>query len=147
MRRMVFAVAAAALGGCGGSPVDYAPNFAGTWSGTVTATDVGTGQTVGPYNAEALFIITSLNALRFEACVMRYGPTVYASSATQFASTTAFACPSEPVTGCTAVIATYNTLSGTLAGTTLQFTTNVTLTGCGVTETLNLAFADGVKLD
>lgn len=112
----------------------------------MTETDVDTGQTAA-YNAEALFIITSLNTLRFEACVTRDGPTVYASSATQIASTTAFACPSEAFTGCNTVVATYNTFFGTLTGTTLQFTTSVTLAGCGITEPLTLTFADGVKLD
>jgi hypothetical protein len=147
MWRMILGVAVAVALGCGGSTPDYAPNFAGTWLGTVTATDVGTGETLAPYSVEAIFIITSLNALRFEACPGLTGPTVAPSSASTFASVAPFSCEAEGTTDCNAVVVTYNSLSGSVDNATLQFTTNITAAGCGDTVTLNLAFTDGVKQD
>jgi hypothetical protein len=145
--RTILLVATAALaGGCGGgNPPDYAPNFAGIWTGALTVTDTSTQQVLSTGTAQAYFIYLGPNTLRFDnACSPNNGPLVVATSATEFSGNLVSHCNSVSFPGCASVVLTWTSLSGSLNGPVLAFTALSTLVGCGVNDNLSFVFTNGV---
>lgn len=142
MRRALLVALAALAYGCGGGDApDFAPNFAGFWTGTLTTTDPSTGSVLGTNPAELEFVETSRSILKFyNACVGNNGPFLQATSTTEFSSIAAYTCASVPDGQCGSVVLTYNSISGALSGSTLTFTASLTGALCGQNESLNASF-------
>ena len=149
--RKILLVAAGLACACGtdssGDPsTDYGANFAGIWSGTLTSKDES-GNVLGSAQVEANIEETSRNYLKiYNACVAYSGPTVMATSATEFSSVGSYTCMQEGNGDCGSVVFTWTSLTGSLNGTKLQFTANLSAALCGTTELLITTFTDAVRL-
>jgi hypothetical protein len=118
--------AVALLFGCGGSK-DYALNFTGLWSGSLTFSSGGTST-----QRSARFSIarTRPNELLLEGvCFDGTGPTAAVTDAAHF-TVASLGCPPVPVTGCAAVTLTITGGVGALAGDTLTLHLDATVVGC-----------------
>jgi hypothetical protein len=125
MRRKLLVVLLAVASGCGGDAPDYAPNFAGLWTGTLTATDPATGTVLGSDSVEVNLIETSRSILKFNNACFGNGPFLQATS-TAFNILAAYTCGPETSAQCGSVVVTYNSISGGRSGTSLTFTAQVT---------------------
>jgi hypothetical protein len=124
---------------------DYGANFAGIWSGTLTETD-SSGNVLGIVQQEANIEETSRNYLKiYNACVSFSGPTVMATSATEFSSVGTYTCPPEVNGDCGSVVVTWVSITGSLNGTVLQFTANLSAALCGTTEPFVDTFTNAVR--
>jgi len=62
------------------------------------------------------------------------------TSATEFAISAPYACPAATVSGCSSVVLTYNSLSGTLSNGVLSLAGAVTAAGCSLSASANVTF-------
>jgi hypothetical protein len=142
-------VAAVLFCGCSSSnddSPDYSVMYAGLWTGTLTETDTSTGVVLGTAQTDVSFAETSRDYFKFSnACPAFAGPVLHATSATEFASVAPLSCAAQSDDVCDAIVITWNTISGTLSSSTLQFTASLTQVGCGVTEQLSATFVDATK--
>jgi hypothetical protein len=146
MRRVLLGAVFAVVCGCGGDSPDFAPNFAGLWSGTLSATD-SAGDSLGSFDVIVNIEETSRNQLElFNACIESTGPKVTSTSATAFASTEGYSCRPVGDGQCSTIVETWNSLSGSLTGSTMTFTAQVTAAGCGDTGNDTFAFTDLVRV-
>lgn len=146
--RWMLVVATLMASGCSSSTddsPDYAPSFAGIWTGTLTYTDTSTGDELENAQVDVQLNYVARNTLHLLGACVQGGPTLVAKSATEIDSVGAFQCSPLGEEGCDSVVITYNTVQGTLTGTTFGFTTSVTLVGCGVTEQISGVFANGTR--
>jgi hypothetical protein len=158
MWRVLLAACAVALCACGssggstdagtgsiaiGGPGDNAPAFVGNWSGTLTFIDPGSGDVVDTETATIPIIETAANTIVLdESCPDGTGLPASVTSATQFGITAPFACPTfTGDTSCASIVFTFTTLSGSLAGTSLNFSGQVSAAGCGTSAEENISFA------
>src|SRR5258708_5009101 len=131
--------AVALLFGCGGGiGADYALNFAGKWSGSLTTASGGRST-----QRSTRFSIarTGPNGLLLEGvCSDGTGPTAVVTDAAHFA-VASLGCSPVPVTGCAAVTLTITGGVGALAGDTLTLNLDATLVGCGQSYGVTYAFS------
>ena len=131
--------AVALLFGCGGGiGADYALNFAGKWSGSLTTASGGRST-----QRSTRFSIarTGPNGLLLEGvCSDGTGPTAVVTDAAHFA-VASLGCSPVPVTGCAAVTLTITGGVGALAGDTLTLNLDATLVGCGQSYGFTYAFS------
>jgi hypothetical protein len=145
MRQGLLVVLLAVASGCGGGDApDYAPNFAGLWSGTLTATDPTTGTVIGSNSVEVNFIEMSRSLLKFNNACAGNGPFLQATSTTAFNILAAYTCGPVPDGECGNVVVTYNSISGGRSGTSLTFTAEVTGALCNQSVAETWTFT-GVK--
>ncbi len=134
MRRRHLVVLLAIASGCGGGDApDYAPNFAGLWAGTLTATDPATGTVLGSNSVEVNLIETSRSLLKFNNACSGNGPFLQATSTTAFNILAAYTCGPEADAECGSVVVTYNSISGGRSGASLTFTAQVSGALCNQT--------------
>ncbi len=153
--RMLASVALALVCACGstsgsdagtGPSGDDAPPFVGTWTGVLSLTDATSGSVI--QSGQTSFPIAELAANSIglqDACPDESAITASVTSATQFVISTAFACPAVSVTGCTSVVVTFETLTGTLTNSSLSMTGSISEVGCGQTVNANLSFGPATK--
>jgi hypothetical protein len=149
MQRVVLsAFAAALLCACGnsGSPLNTA--MAGSWQGPIAiggALDASfqEGQIIGELNYQGQIItIVNGNALTVTEICPDKTETVTANGSGNEATWSGnYACPAVPVTNCAAVTITYSNATATLNGSTLTVNATGTLTGCGTSGAITLAFS------
>jgi hypothetical protein len=143
MRKCLFLAAglACACGtdSSGDASTDYGSNFAGLWVGTLE--ERNSSGTLGSTEVAVNLEETSRNYLKiYNACVAYSGPTVKATSATEFSSIAPYSCPAVGNEDCGSVVITWTSVTGTLEGTTLQFTANLSGALCGTTVQTTATF-------
>jgi len=127
-------------GGGGGGSTDYAPNFAGTWKGTLTL--MSGGQTMTTDAGNVMITETGVNVLGIPSpCFYVHGApdagipdlagTVSSATSATFG---AYTCPAGSSTSCTSVVQHWDGITGSLSGTTLSLDGTGTFVGCSVTQ-------------
>jgi hypothetical protein len=142
MRRVLPVIFSLVAAGCGsGEAPDYAPNFAGIWNGTATETD-STGALLGSYGAQLNFEETSRSELKFyNACTDNNGPYIQATSDTEFSLLASYTCNAMLDGQCGSATITWETLTGDLNGSSIEFTAKLSAALCGGTQSLGLSFS------
>jgi hypothetical protein len=161
MWRVLLAACAVALCACGssggstdagtgsiaiGGPGDNAPAFVGNWSGNLTIADQGSGQNETT-SAVIPILETAANTILLDgACPDNSGLPAIVTSATQFGISAPFACPPDTSeASCASIVFTFTTLSGSLNGTSLEFSGQLGVAGCGQTDTGTISFSSTSK--
>jgi len=142
------AFAAAVLCACGnsGSPLNAA--MAGNWQGPIFiagALDASSQeyQIMGELNFQGQ-IITTVNGNTLtvtEICPDETGNVTANGSGDEATWSGNYACPAVPVTDCAAVTITYSKETVTLNGSTLTVNATGTVTGCGTSGLITVAFS------
>ncbi|GEJ57761.1 FG-GAP-like repeat-containing protein [Anaeromyxobacter diazotrophicus] len=136
-------VCAAFVWGCGagksGPATDYAPAFAGDWSGTLVVSADGFSQS---YTAAFGLKAQGLNALELtDFCPDLSGPSASVTTPSQF-QIGSYRCPSIAAGSCAGVVISVQRGYGSLdaTGKTLTFAIDANESGCGASIPLTLRF-------
>ena len=132
MKKLLFAFAVAVVLGCG--PEDYAPSWAGTYVGSVTATSTtcSNGQSVSPFTVDAspVLMANGFNRVSFDAASDCPVPmNVDATSGTLLRTT------------CPGVVTTTTSSGTTLSYTTTYISGSLTLTAPRLSGPMSLSFS------
>jgi len=155
MARMLASMALALACACGstsgsdagtGPTGDDAPLFVGTWTGSLSLTDATSGSVIQSGQTSFPIVELASNSISLQdACPDGTDLTATVTSATQFVLSAAFACPAVSVSSCSSLVVTFETLTGTLASSSLSMTGSITEVGCEQTVNANLSFGPATK--
>ena len=113
---------------------------------TVTQNDPTSGDPPSSFQVEVLLSEASRNRLQLEGlCRLNKGPIEFVTPATAFQTMGPYTCIPEQSAVCSSVVVTWSNDVGSLNGPTLSFTSTATLGGCGQTDTVSVAFTNGVR--